>query len=107
MQKVKLPEKLSVWNNDTKKLELRYSSYAEEKAVISGYGFNDMKIIRNENGKKEEYGSTDYRLRYAESKILSHEECQNKTNSSSMNVLCAQIISRENIHKGSCSVSVL
>ncbi|XP_016836949.1 trypsin-3-like [Nasonia vitripennis] len=80
------------------KLPTEKRSYAGEKAIISGYGWNWVDLVENpETGKQEEKGGgKDGKMRFAEANILSTEECQKGYKSKiTENHLCASLVQRD------------
>lgn len=100
LDKVKLPK-----NNERK--------YEGKKAVISGFGLNEVKMIFNENTQKniEIDGDRDNKLRFAEAKVISNADCQIKYSDSlrltKEKHLCAGVVQRF-MHEpeGLCTVSL-
>ena len=61
------------YNRHLSKLNLPKTgeSYTGKLANVTGYGFSMMKVV---NGIEE--GNSDYKLKYAEAKVLSNKQCQ-------------------------------
>lgn len=86
LSKLRLPEKTGSHADS-------YPLYHNEKALISGFGFNQISLEMDPDTKKRyEVGKSDYKLRFYETVILSNDECGNyyKTPMNSHD-LCAKV----------------
>lgn len=97
-------------NLGTVELPIKGETYDGKKAIISGFGVNEVDVIVNPKlGIREETNSKSYdKMRFAEANIISHEECQQyyKYVKVTKNHICAAVVQRnEDQPEGVCSVS--
>ncbi|KAJ8668625.1 hypothetical protein QAD02_010288 [Eretmocerus hayati] len=96
--KLKQPLKISS-QKKLGKLELpeKGKSYANETAMITGFGWNWVKVNKDPlTGKSEESGGTNGKLRFAKTKVLSHDTCQSgfHDNVTDMHI-CARVLHQQ------------
>lgn len=81
--------------------------YGNVEAIVSGFGYNQIKVFKNpQTGKYDEDGSSDGKLRFARANVLTNSECSQLFKSPIYgNHLCAQVTQRDpDILEGICTV---
>ena len=110
---MQLAKPLGLGQNPTlSKVELPYAneSYAGEEAVITGFGYTWVRVIRYLPGVEpiELGGKPDEKLKYAHADVLTKQECQRGYRSKVVrdSELCARLRQdKTGLNSGVCSVS--
>ena len=93
------------------KMALSYPSYASMKAIVTGYGWNNGTVkLKRKNNELVVIGSSDWKLRFAEAKIINNTECtrlyDNIETISRENICTKMGQSRYDVGHGTCNVSL-
>ncbi|XP_008214285.1 chymotrypsin-1-like [Nasonia vitripennis] len=105
---LKLAKPLGIASNpnlDTIELPNPSKTYAGEKAVISGFGWNYVNLQFNPStGGVEETGGGGYgKMRFADVDIISQSKCQRLARAISKNHICGMVVQRSAKPEGVCS----
>ena len=57
------------------KIKWNYPSYANNRAIVTGYGWNKATVKLNDDGMRVINGSSDWKLRFGESVIIDNKQC--------------------------------
>ena len=90
------------------KIGWNYPSYANMTAIVTGYGWNKGTVKLKNGDKRVVIGSTDWKLRFAEAKIINNTECislYHNDGTISREIICAKM-GQSDIGHGTCDVSL-
>ena len=95
------------------KIKWNYPSYANERAIVTGYGWNNRIVQFNHDGTQDIIGSSDWKLRFGESVIIDNKQCAilyqylNYNIAITSKTICAKMDqSRYDGRHGPCKVSL-